>query len=154
MWCWFLLYNKVNPLYIYIYPHISSLLRLPEHLFPKLVGHLYILFGEVSVQVLWLFLSSGYLFFSCSLLLHLIISFRYIDSPLRKRHFWIYTSFCFLYILIFLGNFYIVKVYNIILFFNSYFFKVIFKSIYNEFLCKCDALEKPRSVLRCLEKEK
>ena len=29
-WCVsFLLYNKVNQLYIYIYPHISSLLRLP-----------------------------------------------------------------------------------------------------------------------------
>ena len=27
--CQFLLYNKVNQLYIYIYPHISSLLRLP-----------------------------------------------------------------------------------------------------------------------------
>ena len=29
MVCQFLLYNKVNQLYIYIYPHISSLLRLP-----------------------------------------------------------------------------------------------------------------------------
>ena len=29
MVCSFLLYNKVNQLYIYIYPHISSLLRLP-----------------------------------------------------------------------------------------------------------------------------
>ena len=29
MLCQFLLYNKVNQLYIYIYPHISSLLRLP-----------------------------------------------------------------------------------------------------------------------------
>ena len=27
--CVFLLYNKVNQLYIYIYPHISSLLHLP-----------------------------------------------------------------------------------------------------------------------------
>ena len=27
--CYFLLYNKVNHLYIYIYPHFSSLLRLP-----------------------------------------------------------------------------------------------------------------------------
>ena len=27
--CQFLLYNKVNQLYIYIYPHISSLLHLP-----------------------------------------------------------------------------------------------------------------------------
>ena len=29
MVCQFLLYNKVNQLYIYIHPHISSLLRLP-----------------------------------------------------------------------------------------------------------------------------
>ena len=29
MVCQFLLYNKVNQLHIYIYPHISSLLRLP-----------------------------------------------------------------------------------------------------------------------------
>ena len=32
MICQFLLYNKVNQLYIYIYPHISSLLRLPPTL--------------------------------------------------------------------------------------------------------------------------
>ena len=32
MVCQFLLYNKVNQLYIYIYPHISSLLRLPPTL--------------------------------------------------------------------------------------------------------------------------
>ena len=32
MLCQFLLYNKVNQLYIYIYPHISSLLRLPSTL--------------------------------------------------------------------------------------------------------------------------
>ena len=32
MVCEFLLYNKVNQLYIYIYPHISSLLRLPPTL--------------------------------------------------------------------------------------------------------------------------
>ena len=35
MVCQFLLYNKVNQLYIYIYPHISSLLRLP----PTLPSH-------------------------------------------------------------------------------------------------------------------
>ena len=32
MVCQFLLYNKVNQLYIYIYPHISSLLHLPPTL--------------------------------------------------------------------------------------------------------------------------
>ena len=32
MLCQFLLYNKVNQLYIYIYPHIHSLLRLPPTL--------------------------------------------------------------------------------------------------------------------------
>ena len=32
MVCQFLLYNKVNQLYIYIYPHISSLLHLPHTL--------------------------------------------------------------------------------------------------------------------------
>ena len=32
MVCQFLLYNKVNQLYIYIYPHISSLLCLPPTL--------------------------------------------------------------------------------------------------------------------------
>ena len=32
MVCQFLLYNKVNQLYIYIYPHIHSLLRLPPTL--------------------------------------------------------------------------------------------------------------------------
>ena len=32
MLCQFLLYNKVNQLYIYIYPHISSLLCLPPTL--------------------------------------------------------------------------------------------------------------------------
>ena len=32
MVCQFLLYNKVNQLYIYIYPHISSLLYLPPTL--------------------------------------------------------------------------------------------------------------------------
>ena len=32
MVCQFLLYNKVNQLYIYIYPHISSLLGLPPTL--------------------------------------------------------------------------------------------------------------------------
>ena len=32
MVCQFLLYNKVNQLYIYIYPHISSLLCLPRTL--------------------------------------------------------------------------------------------------------------------------
>ena len=32
MVCQFLLYNRVNQLYIYIYPHISSLLRLPPTL--------------------------------------------------------------------------------------------------------------------------
>ena len=37
MVCQFLLYNKVNQLYIYIYPHISSLLCLPPILpFPTL----------------------------------------------------------------------------------------------------------------------
>ena len=30
--CYFLLYNKVNQLYAYIYPHIPSLLRLPPTL--------------------------------------------------------------------------------------------------------------------------
>ena len=30
--CQFLLYNKVNQLYIYIYPHVPSLLRLPPTL--------------------------------------------------------------------------------------------------------------------------
>ena len=30
--CQFLLYNKVNQLYVYIYPHISSLLHLPPTL--------------------------------------------------------------------------------------------------------------------------
>ena len=29
---WFLLYNKVNQLYVYIYPHIRSLMRLPPTL--------------------------------------------------------------------------------------------------------------------------
>ena len=28
MVCQFLLYNKVNQLYVYVYPHIPSLLRL------------------------------------------------------------------------------------------------------------------------------
>ena len=32
MVCQFLLYNKVNQLYIYIYPHVSSLLHLPPTL--------------------------------------------------------------------------------------------------------------------------
>ena len=32
MVCQFLLYNKVNQLYVYIYPHISSLLHLPPTL--------------------------------------------------------------------------------------------------------------------------
>ena len=32
MLCYFLLYNKVNQLYAYIYPHIPSLLRLPPSL--------------------------------------------------------------------------------------------------------------------------
>ena len=32
MVCQFLLYNKVDQLYVYIYPHISSLLRLPPTL--------------------------------------------------------------------------------------------------------------------------
>ena len=32
MLCQFLLYNKVNQLYVYIYPHIHSLLRLPPTL--------------------------------------------------------------------------------------------------------------------------
>ena len=41
MVCKFLLYNKVNQPYIYIYPHISSLLRLPPTLPipPPLGGH-------------------------------------------------------------------------------------------------------------------
>ena len=30
MLCYFLLYNKVNQLYVYIYPHIPSLLHLPS----------------------------------------------------------------------------------------------------------------------------
>ena len=30
MVCYFLLYNKLNQLYMYIYPQISSLLRLPS----------------------------------------------------------------------------------------------------------------------------
>ena len=32
MMCVFLLYNKVNQLYVHIYPRISSLLRLPPNL--------------------------------------------------------------------------------------------------------------------------
>ena len=32
MVCSFLLYNKVNQLYVYMHPHISSLLRLPPTL--------------------------------------------------------------------------------------------------------------------------
>ena len=32
MLCQFLLYNKVNQLYVYIYPHITSLLHLPPTL--------------------------------------------------------------------------------------------------------------------------
>ena len=32
MVCQFLLYNKVNQLYVYVYPHISSLLHLPPTL--------------------------------------------------------------------------------------------------------------------------
>ena len=42
MVCYFLLYNKVNQLYIYIYPHISSLLHLPPSHLPyptHLGGH-------------------------------------------------------------------------------------------------------------------
>ena len=40
MVCQFLLYNKVNQLYIYIYPHISSLLHLPpsQPLYPNPLG--------------------------------------------------------------------------------------------------------------------
>ena len=39
MMCQFLLYNKVNQLYIYIHPHVSSLLRLPPILpIPPLQG--------------------------------------------------------------------------------------------------------------------
>ena len=37
MVCQLLLYNKVNQLYIYLYPHISSLLRLP---LPPSLSHL------------------------------------------------------------------------------------------------------------------
>ena len=32
MLCYFLLYNKVNQLYVYIYPHIPSPLHLPPTL--------------------------------------------------------------------------------------------------------------------------
>ena len=32
VFCWFLLYNKVHQLYVYIYPHTPSLLRLPPTL--------------------------------------------------------------------------------------------------------------------------
>ena len=35
--CWFLLYNKVNQLYVYIYPHIASLL-LPEVAWMQIFG--------------------------------------------------------------------------------------------------------------------
>ena len=40
MLCQFLLYNKVNQLFVYIYPHIPSLLRLPPTLpIPPLLSH-------------------------------------------------------------------------------------------------------------------
>ena len=48
MVCYFLLYNKVNQLYIYIYPHISTLLCLPPSHPPyptPLGGHKAILTG-------------------------------------------------------------------------------------------------------------
>ena len=70
MVCQFLLYNKVNQLYIYIYPHISSLLHLPPTLpipplqvvtkhradLPVLCGHFplatYFTFGSVYMSML------------------------------------------------------------------------------------------------------
>ena len=69
MVCQFLPYNKVNQLYIHIYPHISSLLRLPPTLpipplwvvtkhradFPVLCGcfplAIYLTFGSVYMSV-------------------------------------------------------------------------------------------------------
>ena len=68
--CQFLLYNKVNQLYIYIYPHISSLLHLPRTLpiaplqvvtehradLPVLCGcfplAIYFTFGSVNMSML------------------------------------------------------------------------------------------------------
>ena len=38
MLCEFLLYNKVNQLYVYIYPHIPSLLSLPHPPYPTFLG--------------------------------------------------------------------------------------------------------------------
>ena len=58
MVCQFLLYNKVNQLYIHIYPHIPSLLRLPPSL-P--IPPLQVVTKRRS--------SHTFLFFSCSLFL-------------------------------------------------------------------------------------
>ena len=86
MVCQFLLYNKVNQLYVYIYPHIPSLLRLPPTLpisplqvvtkhradLPVLCGcfplAIYFTFGSVykSMPSLLLFYSDSSIPNSCS----------------------------------------------------------------------------------------
>ena len=54
MVCQFLLYNKVNQLYIYVCPHISSLLRLPPSHPPYfLINTLLVSLLSVSVGILF-----------------------------------------------------------------------------------------------------
>ena len=62
MVCQFLLYNKVNQLYIYIYPHISSLLRLPPSHPPyptPLGGHKTLSWSPCAMRLL----PTSYLFY-------------------------------------------------------------------------------------------
>ena len=62
MVCYFLLHNKVNQLYIHIYPHISSLLRLPPSNPPYptlLAGHKAPSWSPCAMQLL----PTSYLFY-------------------------------------------------------------------------------------------
>ena len=108
----FLLYNKVNQLYIYIYPHISSLLHLPPSHPPyptPLGGHKALSLSPCAMRQLptsYLFSGGAFHLGVCRHItgglwvlpkvLKVVISFldHLDDHPRTKRHFTILRTVC------------------------------------------------------------
>ena len=110
MVCQFLLYNKVNQLYIYIHPHLSSLLHLPPshppYPTPQVVtkhqADLSVLCGCFPLAVCFT-LGSVYMSMDGTLMLQKLFSVRHcaynLNNPFltdvvnQKSHFFIYYFF-------------------------------------------------------------
>ena len=134
MVCQFLMYNKVNHLYINIYPHISSLLHLPPTLpipplqvvtkhradLPVLCGCFplasYFTFGSICKSMPPSHFVPAYPSPSpCpqvhSLRLHCLITFKFLKYFWLSHELLVHTLYFFLYVLVFLSytNFLCIK---------------------------------------------